>query len=36
MHEIHEDNLDMFRDGILGPIGHDYESDGLATIRIEN
>ncbi|KAF3554375.1 hypothetical protein F2Q69_00017017 [Brassica cretica] len=35
MHERQEDNLNMFRDGLFGPIGHDYESDGLAIIRIE-
>lgn len=32
MYERHEDNLDMFQEGLLGPSEHDYESDGLANI----
>ena len=33
MYERHEDNLDMLRDGLLRPSGHDYEFDRLANIR---
>ncbi|KAF3580123.1 hypothetical protein DY000_02031077 [Brassica cretica] len=33
MYERHEDNLDMLRDGLLRPSGHDYELDRLANIR---
>lgn len=32
-YERHEGNIDTFRDGLLEPIGYNYEFDGLANIR---
>ncbi|KAG5395811.1 hypothetical protein IGI04_017625 [Brassica rapa subsp. trilocularis] len=31
MYEKQEDNIDTFQDKLLGPIEHDYKSDGLTT-----
>ena len=31
MYGKQEDNIDTFQDKLLGPIEHDYKSDGLTT-----